>query len=157
MRLAMRRISASSASLLALLVAACTDRVPDPVAVATAPEAVNAGSYVQLNGTGSHDPQQRSLTYFWVIVKRPAGSNAQLIDANTPTPSFLADLPGEYVIELTVSNSLFSSKSQVTVVVPTCKATAPVVGAIHSSKTTLNNADPTQLTAEASAGDNRAP
>ena len=154
----MRRISASSASLLALLlVAACADRVPDPVAVAGVPQAVNAGSFVQLDGTASHDPQDRSLTYSWVIVKRPVGSNAQLVDANTPTPSFLADKPGEYVIELTVSNSLFSTKSQVTVIVSTCKATAPVVGAIHSSKTTMNIGDTTQLTADVSDGDNLAP
>src|SRR5438067_4265621 len=158
MRLSMRRISASSPSLLAvLLVAACADRVPDPVAVAGVPQAVNAGSFVQLDGTASHDPQDRSLTYSWVIVKRPVGSNAQLVDANTPTPSFLADKPGEYVIELTVSNSLFSTKSQVTVIVSTCKATAPVVGAIHSSKTTMNIGDTTQLTAEVSDGDNLAP
>ena len=50
----MRCISASSASILALLlVAACADRVPDPVAVAAAPEAVNAGSYVKLDGSAS--------------------------------------------------------------------------------------------------------
>src|SRR5918912_2681155 len=117
MRLAMKRISASASSTLALLLAAaCADRVPDPVANAGAQQSVNAGSYVQLDGTTSHDPQSRELTYSWVIISRPPGSNAQLIDANTPKPSFVADVPGTYLIELTVSNSLFSSKSQVTVV-----------------------------------------
>src|SRR5438128_920258 len=158
MRLPMRCISASSASILALpLVAACAGRVPDPVAVAAAPEAVNAGSYVKLAASASHDPQARSLTYSWVIVKRPVGSNAQLIDANTPTPSFLADMPGEYVIELTVSNSLFSSKSQVTVIVSTCTATPPVVDAIQSSKASMNIGDTTQLTAAVTDADNAAP
>src|SRR5438067_11297456 len=158
MRLPMRRISASSASLLALLVvAACANRVADPVAVVATPEAVNAGSYVQLDGTASHDPQHRSLTYSWVIVERPVGSNSQLVDANTPKPTFLADMPGEYVIELTVSNSLFSSKTRVTVIVSTCSVAAPVVSAIHSSKATMNVGDTTQLTATVTDADNVGP
>ena len=154
----MRRIPASAASILAaLLAAACSSGVPAPVAVANAPSDVSAGSFVQLDGNTSKDPQGRGLTFSWTFVSRPLGSHAELIDANSPTPSFQADVPGTYVLELTVSSSVSSSTARVTINVSTCKATAPAIGEVKSSKTTLNIGEAAQLSADVSDADNLTP
>src|SRR5436190_1512216 len=112
----MRRIPASATPVFALLLAAaCSAPVPAPVAVASATGDMTAGSFVQLDGTKSTDPQSREITYSWSFVSRPLGSNAQLIDANGAKPSFQADVPGTYELELKVSTTISSSTTRVTV------------------------------------------
>src|SRR6185295_12448908 len=154
----MRRIPASATPIFAvLLAAACSSGVPAPIAIATAPSDVSSGSFVQLDGTQSTDPQSREITYSWTIVTRPLGSNATLIDANTATPSFQADVPGTYVLELKVSTSVSSSTARVTVNVSSCKATAPVIASISATKTAPNLREATLLSAAVSDADNAAP
>jgi len=123
------------------------------------PPSVNAGSYVLLNGSASQDPQGRPLSYAWSFLERPLGSNATLVDEHTATPSFLADVPGTYVLQLIVSNSvLTSTASMVSVQVSTCAASAPVItGSLHASKNPLNIGETTQLTAFVTDADNESP
>jgi hypothetical protein len=66
--------------------------------------AVAPGATVTLDGGGSFDPAGGALTYTWALLSRPAGSVARLTAATTPTPSFLADLAGDYVAQLTVTD-----------------------------------------------------
>src|SRR3989442_86469 len=156
----MRRISALFACSIAFgLLTACSEGVKAPLAQIAAPADVNAGSYVMLNASASQDPQGRPLTYAWSFVERPLGSNATLVDEHTATPSFLADVPGTYVLQLIVSNSvLTSTASQVTVQVSTCAANPPAIASpLLASKNPLNIGETTQLTAQVTDADNESP
>ena len=74
------------------------------------------GSTVQLDGTESYDDDGDPITFAWEIITRPEDSQAALSDAASPTPTFVADVHGDYVIELTVSDPWDpSSPDQVTV------------------------------------------
>jgi hypothetical protein len=62
---------------------------------------------VPLDGAGSTDPDQNyPLTFSWTLVQVPEGSAAELAGADTATPSFTADLAGDYVVELVVTDAL---------------------------------------------------
>jgi len=100
---------------------------PDEVLVSTfnAPPVAEAGddqsvlligSTVQLDGGESYDDDGDPITFAWEIITRPEDSQAALSDAASPTPTFVADVHGDYVIELTVSDPWDpSSPDQVTV------------------------------------------
>ncbi|MDH3294493.1 MAG: tandem-95 repeat protein, partial [Acidimicrobiia bacterium] len=76
-----------------------------PVADAGPDQAVTVGDVVTLDGSGSSDPDDgETLTFTWVPTARPDGSIAALTDADTDSPTFIPDLPGDYVIELTVDD-----------------------------------------------------
>ena len=139
----------------AFALVSCTGSVPAPNAViAGGAQTVNTGDFVQLDGSGSSDSQNRAIAFSWSFAKRPLGSQISLIDANSPRASFKADAPGEFVVELSVSNSLLvSAPARVTVTVADCGAHAPTVNAAATPSTTK----PTgvvQLTATASDADN---
>lgn len=75
-----------------------------PSAIAGADQLVIKGSIVQLDGTGSSDPENDLLSYTWSLDSRPEGSSAALDDPALPNPTFVADLPGVYDISLVVSD-----------------------------------------------------
>ena len=78
--------------------------------------AVTIGTIVQLDGTESYDDDGDPITHAWTFVAKPDGSQAALSDAASATPTFVADVHGDYVIELTVSDPWApSSPDQVTV------------------------------------------
>lgn len=90
-----------------------------PTAVAGPNQTVHAGQTVQLDGSGSFAPNTApaNLKYAWSFISRPGGSAAVLSGANTATPSFVADAPGNFVVELIVTDpaTSLSDASQVTV------------------------------------------
>src|SRR5205085_565492 len=109
----------------------CPKSVQQPAANATAPAEVNIGTTVQLDGTASSDPQGRQLSFDWSMVSLPSGSKAALNDPHSANPSFDADVPGTYVVELVVSNSLLVSEPvQKTITVDNCGGSSPVIGAL---------------------------
>lgn len=75
-----------------------------PVAVAGQDQAVDVGSLVQLNGSGSFDPDNDPLEFAWIITNRPGGSASFLVDGNTATPRFTPDVEGTFLIELRVTD-----------------------------------------------------
>ena len=79
------------------------ENVP-PVAVPGAVQSVIVGDLVQLNGSQSHDPDGDTITYQWAFASKPSGSSAQLNNANQVNPTFTADMAGDYVVTLTVSD-----------------------------------------------------
>lgn len=54
-------------------------------------------------GRTGYDPDGDPFTYAWTLMK-PSGSAAVLAGANGPTPSFVADVRGDYVASLVVTD-----------------------------------------------------
>jgi len=92
-----------------------------PVADAGADQTVPAGSNVQLDGTGSLDPEGAPLSVRWTFVAQPIGSTATLTDPALVTPTFLADVPGTYTLELVVDDGVQASAPDSVIIT----ATAP--------------------------------
>jgi hypothetical protein len=62
------------------------------------------GDVVTLNGSGSSDANGDPLTYSWTLLTKPALSLAVLLDPTSVSPTFILDLPGDYVVELIVND-----------------------------------------------------
>ncbi len=69
------------------------------------------GSTVYLDGTKSYDDDGDPFTYSWAISQKPAGSNANLSDATSPTPTFVADVQGDYIVFLAVTDTFGTSNT----------------------------------------------
>jgi hypothetical protein len=69
----------------------CMTTNQPPVANAGANQSVTLGSTVQLDGSGSTDPNGLALTYQWSLISKPSGSNATL--NNTTAPRLLPTRP----------------------------------------------------------------
>jgi hypothetical protein len=109
-----------------------------PGAVAGADQVVAAGSIVQLDGDGSSDPDNDPISYSWSITDLPTGSSATLDDASSPTPTFMADLPGEYSVALVVSDgNLSSNVDELTITAGT-----PIGGLINSDLLLIESESP---------------
>lgn len=74
------------------------------------------GQCIQLDGNGSFDNDGDVITYLWSFIAKPAGSSAELAGADTKTPSFTADVHGDYVVGLIVNDSWSSSDLDTVVV-----------------------------------------
>ena len=94
-----------------------------PVAHAGIDQNTKTGSKVTLNGSDSSDANMDPLLYDWSILSMPVGSMATLSDPTVVMPSFVADIAGNYVIQLMVNDGLVNS-APVTV---TIKASDKVV------------------------------
>jgi hypothetical protein len=98
-----------------------------PTANAGADQSIHAGQVVTLDGSGSFDDDTATedLVFAWTLSSKPEDSSATLMDADTPSPWFLADMAGEYVVSLVVTDALRQSSTPDTVVVSSLNA-APV-------------------------------
>ena len=76
---------------------------------------VHPGNNVWLDGSNTSDPSYdpdnspNALTYLWSFVSVPGGStktNSDIANISTAVPSFTPDLPGNYTLELVVSDGL---------------------------------------------------
>jgi len=99
------------------------DAVTVTVAQANLPPVADAGPdqsldissgplLVQLNGSGSSDPEGQQLNYYWAL-DVPGGSQAMLNDYMLPNPSFTADIPGVYTVYLWVTDGYNYSEDTV--------------------------------------------
>jgi WD40 repeat protein len=75
-----------------------------PFANAGPDQSMLVGDLVQLSGAASADSDGDLLRYAWTFTSRPVGSVAGLIEAATVAPRFIADKPGQYVIQLLVND-----------------------------------------------------
>lgn len=87
-----------------------------PIAEAGGDQSVYRGDIVLLDGSGSSDADGDQLAYVWSLVSRPEGSSAALSGSLTATPAFVADAPGDYIIELVVDDGACSSEPDTCIV-----------------------------------------
>lgn len=111
---------------LTLTVSAVSGNRP-PVANAGSAQTVAAGSTVHLDGSKSTDADGNTLSYTWSFVSRPAGSVAALSSATAVQPTFVADVAGNYVVQLVVNDGTTNSTAS-TVTISTTNS-APVANA----------------------------
>ncbi|MDQ2947458.1 MAG: PKD domain-containing protein, partial [Acidobacteriota bacterium] len=91
---------------------------PAPVANPGPSQTVKVGSTVTLDGSGSMNPSSGgTLTYNWMFTSRPPGTATRLFYSTSPIATFVADVPGTYILMLTVSNGAASNSTGVTVTV----------------------------------------
>lgn len=87
----------------------CTPGNPNlpPTAAAGIDQSIRAGDTVNLDGSASSDDNTlpASLGYSWSFSSFAGGVAPTLTDANTATPSFVADVAGTYVVDLVVTDS----------------------------------------------------
>jgi len=98
-----------------------------PVANAGPDQAVVVGQGTSLDGSGSSDPDGDPLTFQWGFTARPAGSSAIIADPTAPVATFVADVPGDYAVQLIVSDGQVESLPD-TVLISTTNA-APAADA----------------------------
>lgn len=89
-----------------------------------------------LDGTGSYDPDESdSLTYHWVFESVPEDSAIAAEDlspnndAESATPTFVADMQGLYVLRLHVNDGLVDSKSDFVHVMADIEGSLPIADA----------------------------
>lgn len=75
-----------------------------PVADAGSGATTHPDHGVSLDGSGSFDPDGDLLTYQWTLAAQPDGSAAALSHADTATSTLIPDLPGEYAVQLMVTD-----------------------------------------------------
>ena len=81
-----------------------------PVAEAGEDKTARLGESVSLDGSASFDPDGDILSFSWSMVSRPEGSVAQLVAADSVTPSFVVDKSGTYVVQLIVNDGVLGSE-----------------------------------------------
>ncbi|MBN2554064.1 MAG: hypothetical protein JXB06_14905 [Spirochaetales bacterium] len=96
---------------------------------------VQTGSTVTLDGRGSDfvdsdrvDDSKR-MSYMWKFISKPAGSAADVFGSFAMAPSFVVDLDGEYVIELSTRLSSEPESTDTIRVVASSGNSAPVAEA----------------------------
>jgi hypothetical protein len=102
-----------------------------PVADAGSDLSVAVGDTVQLDGSGSVDPDGDPLAFTWSFESVPVGSAATLVLAGSAKPSFTADVVGAYVVLLEVFDGDASAFDSVTVAAEnTLSNDAPIISTI---------------------------
>ncbi len=85
----------------------------------------STGMLIQLDGSSSSiassspsfDPNSVTLSYHWLLNYRPDTSQASLMNAESATPSFIADVGGTYIFQLNVSALGETSKRDLVTVI----------------------------------------
>ena len=109
--------------------AGCSTPNTAPEASAGVTQNVTTGSLVTLDGSGSRDANNESLTYIWQMTAVPAGSLAALSSTTSAKPTFTADVTGNYTVSLLVNDGKASSPASIVTVYASLNNAAPVANA----------------------------
>ena len=99
-----------------------------PIAIAGADQNVSATLRVELDGSGSSDPDAGSLTFLWSIASAPNGSTAALDDPTMAQTGFVADLPGTYIVQLVVNDGTDDSTADQATITAVDNSAAALIG-----------------------------
>jgi PKD repeat protein len=107
-----------------------------------APEAPQAGDLIALSASFS-DPDEGcvegALSYQWRFTSLPAGSVAMLNDPTAITPSFVADVPGDYSLAAVVTDETGRmSEAHLTLSASECGAYEPTIEQVSHEPELLN-------------------
>jgi hypothetical protein len=72
---------------------------------------------VELDGSGSYDPDGDAIDFDWTLLDKPIGSSASLINDTRANPSFYADREGTYLVRLEVHDGTVAATDDVSVYV----------------------------------------
>jgi hypothetical protein len=87
-----------------------------PVADAGLDQIIVLGGTAYLNGSGSFDQENDTLTYAWTLVQQPLNSLATIVNPTSATPTLVSDVDGVYIFQLVVNDgSLYSDPDEVVV------------------------------------------
>ena len=111
-----------------------------PTAEAGTNQSVVTGSLVQLDGSGSSDPEGDGLTYDWTLTV-PSGSRAVLSDPTAVSPTFTADVDGSYVATLVVNDGQNNSAPDVVTITAGPAGSSMHVGDIDGSSQVKGKSD----------------
>ncbi len=100
-----------------------------PTANAGPDQNVATGSNITLDGSGSQDADNDSLTFAWSLVSIPDGSSATLTKGTQPDPIFTADLDGTYVAKLVVNDGSVDSAPDTITITASSNNSAPMADA----------------------------
>lgn len=115
-----------------------------PTANAGNDQLVVVGTQLALDGSGSTDPENDTLSYNWSLVV-PLGSNTVLNNGTTASPDLIPDIPGTYAVTLEVSDFLGAGETdQVDVVAATGASFAEIQ--IMNADTVVAGLTDTQVT-----------
>ncbi|WP_245754432.1 RHS repeat-associated core domain-containing protein, partial [Candidatus Accumulibacter aalborgensis] len=122
--------------------AKCSTVNQAPFANAGPDQSVPLGSVIRLDGSASRDPEGATLGYAWSLTARPAGSHAVLTGADSANPTFSADFPGQYRVQLIVNDGQLSSalatvSVSVTNTPPTVSLSAPAAKQSFTAPVTI--------------------
>ena len=112
------------------------------ISAIASPQSVAAD--IALDGRNSSDPQNNALTYQWLILDGPSGHNALIDQATRSQAVVLADLPGEYTVQLIVNDGELDSVATTATVILT--NTAPIANAGPDQAVDLTPGAPISVT-----------
>ena len=90
---------------------------------------VVTGSLVTLDGSQSTGGAGSLITYQWSMVSKPVGSVATINNPTTVNPTFTADLPGQYSLNLTVTDIRSNTSAATVTITASVANAAPVANA----------------------------
>lgn len=119
-----------------------------PVASAGFDQNVVVGSTVTLNGSLSSDADSDPLSFTWTLINTPPGSAASnpITGFNSARPTFVADLPGNYVAQLVVNDGRVDSAPKVVTVTASLQNLPPVANAGPDQSVSLRGSTPVEVT-----------
>lgn len=102
-----------------------------PVANAGTKQTVVYGptNTVTLDGTYSSDADNNQIFYKWTMMQKPTGSTATLVGDTKARPTFIADVAGDYVVQLVVNDGSVDSLPASVIVTATRENRAPTANA----------------------------
>ena len=65
---------------------------------------------VTLNGTKSSDLNNQPLAYTWSLISAPPKSAATIFSLRSPIASFMADVPGAYIVGFVVNDGTLKQR-----------------------------------------------